>query len=79
MKGGQPWVWSGAGGLGVAVQPAHWTVSLNSLTASSMSSGVFSGILRARRSVMRWQNRSQSGLLIAKVGWFHWWQRVICE
>jgi hypothetical protein len=27
--------------LGVAVQPAHWTVSLKSLTASSMSSGVF--------------------------------------
>jgi hypothetical protein len=43
---------SEAGGLGVAVQPAHWTVSLNSLTASSMSSGVVSGILRVRRSVM---------------------------
>jgi hypothetical protein len=53
MTGGQPRVWSGTGGLCMAAQPAHWTVSLNSLTASSMSSGVFSGILRVRRSVMR--------------------------
>jgi hypothetical protein len=32
---------------------------LKSLTASSMSSGVLSGILRVGRSVIRWPNRSQ--------------------
>jgi hypothetical protein len=70
MKGGQPWEWCGAGGLGVAAQPAHWTVSLHSLTASSMSSGVLSGILRVRRSVIRWRNRSQLVCRLLRWGGF---------
>jgi hypothetical protein len=45
---GVEWGWR----VGVAVQPAHSTVSLNSLTASSVSSGVLNGILSVRRSVV---------------------------
>jgi hypothetical protein len=39
--------------FGVAVQLAHWMVSLKSLTAPSMSSVVLRGMLRVRRSVKR--------------------------
>jgi hypothetical protein len=52
-------VWSGAVEFGVAVKPAHWMVSLKSLTASSMSSVVLRGMLRVRRSVIRRRKKSQ--------------------
>jgi hypothetical protein len=60
MKGGQPGGRRGAGGLGEAVQPAHWMVSVKSFTATSMSSGVFKEMGRGRWSAMRRRNRPQS-------------------
>jgi hypothetical protein len=52
-------VWGGAVEFGVAVQLAHWMVSLKGLTASSVSSVVFMGMLRVRRSVIRRLKKSQ--------------------
>jgi hypothetical protein len=47
---------SGAVEFRVAVQPAHWMVSLKNLTASSVSSVVLRGMLRVSRSVIRRRN-----------------------
>jgi hypothetical protein len=61
-------VWIGAVEFGVAVQPAHWVVSLKSSTASSMSSVVLSGLRRFRRSVMRRHNKSEHVRRLLKRG-----------
>jgi hypothetical protein len=52
-------VWRGAVEFGVAVQPAHWMVSLKSLTASSVPSVVLKGMLKVSRSVIRRRKKSQ--------------------